>query len=232
LLCGIVLFPFGPVSIPQPALAVISFVKNIGTNTIKSSGTSISVTVPAAGVAAGNSIIVTFAMDPAAGAVTCTDTAGNSYTTDADVTNGTSVRSVICAAHNVSALVSGNTITVTHPTATARAMSANEFSGLAATATLDKTSTGTGQSTAPTTSATATTTQADELLIGAIGVEGPSTDTFTPGASYTGLTGAGTTGNPANSNITIDPEFRIVSATGTFVANGTLRVCSETVNQE
>ena len=54
------------------ALAQISWVKVIGTNPLKSSGTSIAVTVPAGGVAAGNSIIVSLAMDPASGTVSCT----------------------------------------------------------------------------------------------------------------------------------------------------------------
>ncbi|HYY05196.1 MAG TPA: hypothetical protein VE997_01365, partial [Candidatus Limnocylindria bacterium] len=99
------------------ARAGIAFVKNIGTNQSQTSGTSIAVSVPAAGVAAGNTVIVTFAMDPVSGSVTCADTKGNTYTLDADVMNGTSgsgngVRTVVFSAPVTTALVSGNTITV------------------------------------------------------------------------------------------------------------------------
>lgn len=174
-----------------PAQATgIGFVKNIGTNQSKTAGTSISVTVPAAGVKAGNSIIVTFAMDSTSGSVSVSDTAGNTYNLDADTgVYVTYVRTLIFSAHNVTALVSGNTITVTHPSVNAKAVSANEFSGLAKTSALalDKTSTATGDSTTPSSGSTATTTQADELLIGAIGVEGPLGDTFTAGSGYTAL---------------------------------------------
>ena len=55
-----------------PARAQISFVKNIGTNASSVSqlgSTSISVNVSAGGVAAGNSIIVTFAMTDFGGPV-------------------------------------------------------------------------------------------------------------------------------------------------------------------
>ena len=66
------------------ASAAISFVKNIGTNSSTSNGTSIAVTVPAGGVAAGNSIILTFAMDPTGGTVSATDPAGNAYAANVD----------------------------------------------------------------------------------------------------------------------------------------------------
>src|SRR5206468_226909 len=67
---------------------------------------------------------------------------------------------------------------------------------------------------------TAATTQASELLIGAIGVLQPLTSGFTPGAGYTGLPRDGTANGTGD--VTIDPEFRIVAATGTYQADGTL----------
>lgn len=78
-----------------PALADIAFVKNIGTNQIKGAGTSISITVPAAGVKGGNSIIVTFAMDSYTGSVSVSDSKGNTlYLTinDTMCENGAAVR--------------------------------------------------------------------------------------------------------------------------------------------
>src|SRR5207245_1946817 len=49
------------------ARAGIAFVKNIATNASATTGTTIAVTVPAAGVAAGNSVMLTLAMGDAAG---------------------------------------------------------------------------------------------------------------------------------------------------------------------
>src|SRR5437763_658619 len=101
------------------------------------------------------------------------DSKGNTYSLAADITNVSNVRTVILAAHNVTALVSGDTITVTHPSASVRALSANEFSGLSPTSALDQTHTATGSSTAPSSGATAATSEAAELLLGAMGVAGP-----------------------------------------------------------
>src|SRR2546425_5204639 len=173
------------------ARAVIAFVKNIGTNSSATTGTTITATVPAAGVAAGDSIILTLAMADASGGVSATDAKGNTYSVAADVTNVSNVRTVILAAHNVTALVSGDTITVTHPSASLRALSANEFSGLSPTSALDQTHTATGSSTAPSSGATAATTEAAELLLGAMGVAGTTADTFTAGGRYTAPPPAG-----------------------------------------
>src|SRR3989442_2746161 len=174
------------------ARAVIAFVKNIGTSSSATTDTTIAVTVPAAGVATGHSVILTLAMADASGGVTATDSKGNTYSVAADVTNASNVRTVILAAHNVTALASGSTITVTHPSVSVRALSASEFAGPTPTIALDQTHTATGSSTAPSSGATATTTEVAELLLGAMGVAGTVRDTFTVGASYTALAGAGT----------------------------------------
>src|SRR5438477_9262431 len=143
-------------------------------------------------------------MDPATGTVSCADTKLNSYHLDADVSNGSGtsgVRTVIFSAPVTTALVSGNTITVTHPTAVAKAVSVNTVSGLVSSSPQDKTSTGTGATTAMSSGTTASTTQADELLIGAFGLEDKAAS-FTAGSSFTALTSAlsGSSGN-ANANV-------------------------------
>src|SRR5262249_35398794 len=138
------------------------------------------------------------------------DSRGNTYSVDVQAASNNKIRTVILSAHNITGLVAGDTITVTHPSTAKRALSANEFSGLAKAATLDKTAgAGANNTTTPDSGPTATTAQAAELLIGSIGVDGPSTDTFTPGndgqtGTYTALTRAGTTGG---SDFTVDPEF-------------------------
>ncbi len=206
----------------RQASAAIGFVQVVGTDQDKTTGTTLIVTVPITGVVAGNSIIVAFAMDDITGTVSAADSQGNTYAVDADVANAPDVRTIILSAHNVTALLSGDVITITHPSVDARAVSIAEFSGLAPTGALDQTSTATGNGTTPSSGSTATTSQADELLIGAIGAEGIVTDTFTVGTNYAPLDRSGTTGGGFASNITINPEFQIVSATGAYLADGTL----------
>src|SRR5439155_424317 len=101
---------------PQ-ALGAIAFVKNVGVDAIGNNSTSISVTVPAGGVAFGHTVLVSFAMDPAAGAVSCADTKGNSYSAVVDFANGSGtsgVRTVVFAARIVAAtgsyLADGTTV--------------------------------------------------------------------------------------------------------------------------
>ena len=73
---------------PADAAAAIALVRNVGSTGSGASGTTIAVTVPTGGVAAGHTLIVTVALDPAAGAVSCSDSKGNTYTKDADQANG------------------------------------------------------------------------------------------------------------------------------------------------
>ena len=165
--------------------AAIAFVKNIGTATGNNTGTTITITLQTGvSVAAGNSIILSFVSADIGTTFSATDSASNGYSVDIQgVKTGTgSVRTVILSAHNVSALAAGNTITVTFPSTTSRrVLTADEFSGLAKSGTLDKTSSAGSSGTTPDSGFTATTTQAAELLLGAIGVAGANSDTFTAG---------------------------------------------------
>ena len=145
-----------------------------------------------------------------AGAVGCSDTQGNSYTVDADITGVG--RLFICSAHNVTALTSGDTITASYPRLQRDHNGQRQrVLGHFPDDPVDKISTNTGNSATPSSGFTATTTQANELLFGAIAHN--STPTFTPGSGYTlqveviGGSGAG--------QRTLSPEYQIVSATGT-----------------
>src|SRR5438094_790781 len=212
------------------AHAGLAFVKNIGTATGSSSGgTSITITLAAGvSVAAGNSIIVSFVGPDLSGTYGATDSAGNSYGVNASGARAGTVRTVVLSAHNVNALASGNTITVTFPsTSNRRALTADELSGLAKTGTLDQSLTGNASSTAPDSGFTATTAQAAELLLGAIGVAGSASDTFTAGndghgGTYTALTRVNSGGNV----FYIAPEYEIVAATHTYKATATITSAS------
>jgi hypothetical protein len=215
------LMPWAPLLLVLAAGSAhaVAFVKTIGTGIATSAGTSISITVPAAGVASGNSIIVAASIDSGAGAVSCSDTQGNSYSVDLDSDIGSS-HIVICAAHNVTALASGNTITLNHPSVATRALSVLEFSGISAGTPLDKTASASGTGTAPSSGATATTAHEKELIIGVIGTNGPSTDSFTAGTFYSASGRRGTTTGPPNQ--TVVQLFRVVNVTGTYAATATI----------
>lgn len=99
---------------------------------------------------------------------------------------------------------------------TATAGACIELGGVASDP-FDKTSSGIGTGLAATSGATATTAQADEILIGAIGWEGPVEDQDgTWQNSFSAGQQAGTTGGGAASNITVDEGYLIVSATGAY----------------
>src|SRR5207253_101604 len=62
--------------------------------------------------------------------------------------------------------------------------------------------------------------------VGAIGVQGLPIDPFTPGTGYTGLSRAGTVSLLGN-DMTINPEYQIVAAQGSYQADATLGILSQ-----
>src|SRR5438094_1298117 len=207
------------------ARAGIAFVKNVGTATGNNPGTSITITLASGvSVAAGNSVILSFVGADVAGTYSATDSAGNAYGADVQGARSGTVRTVILSAHNVNALAGGSTITVTFPsTSNRRAVTANEFSGLAKTGTFDQSHTGNANSGTADSGFTATTTQAAELLFGAIGVAGAASDTFTAGndghgGTYTALTRV----NSGGSVFYLAPEYEGGAAANTYKATATI----------
>ncbi len=213
----------------DPLAASISYVKNVGTSNSKVANTSLSVTVPAAGVAKGNLLVISFAIDGVAGAISASDSRGNSYATAANASYASpgtgNVRTVILYSTVSTALVNGDTITVTYPSRTAKAMTVDEYSGVN---TLDVISVATGITTTPSTG-NVTTTDNNELLVAAFGVEGDITEIFTAGGSFSASPPpeSGTTGSTAATNATIDPAYQIVSSAGTYAATATLSVSTD-----
>lgn len=205
----------------------LAHVKTIGSNGRVDATTNFALTVAANGVPTGHAVIVAFALNPSAATLSCSDSRGNTYTADADVTNGsgsTGVRTVVFSTNVTTALEAGDTITLTFDTLVqAKAAVAHEFRGLVTASMVDQTSTATGNGTSPNSAATATTSQAEELLVGAIGIENDSNAVVTPGIDYVALEarGSGTMGAPSG-HVRIDPEYRVVTATGAYAADGTI----------
>jgi hypothetical protein len=206
----------------RPSLAAIAKVKDIGAagNGPTQPSVSVQIVIPAGGVAAGNLLVVAIAEGgDATATATVTDTKGNTYTADAtSAAWGTNRKTFIRSSRITTPLVATTdsiTVTVTSPlnNGVSVAVSVTEFSGIAVSP-LDKTASAVGTSTSPSSGATASTAQADELLVGAVGATG-NYMVFTPGAGYSALA-PGYAGSPH-----MLPEFRIVSATGTYSAGGT-----------
>ena len=199
----------------------ISYIGDIGSAVSKTSGTSLAINTTAA-VAVGDDIIIAYTTDPNANIppISVTDPAGNTYHEIGPAINSGQLRTYLFAAYDVNALPAGSNITITaSASVTARAGVVSVFRGLADEDPLDQTSTGTGNSLTPSAGPTSTTTEPDELLIGAVGTEGPSGDAAGMwGNSFTAGPRLGTTGGADDTNITISLGYRIVSATGAYTA--------------
>lgn len=147
----------------------VAFVANIGSVSQGGGGaTTLTITVPAAGVALNHQIVVRLVIGSATALTSVTDTGGNSYAVKVGPTDN-SVRCWILMANAATALVSGNTIVASFPAKITGVMVADEFSG--ATTTADGTNSGTGSSTTPSSGAI-TPAGATDLIVGLVG--GPS----------------------------------------------------------
>lgn len=94
-----------------------------------------------------------------------------------------------------------------------------ELANVATSSQLDQIAAATGSSTSPSSGATSVTGQNYEILIGAVGTEGPGGDT--QGAwsnSFQGIAYIGTTGGAAAQNVSLSVGYKIVSATGAQTA--------------
>ena len=98
-----------------------------GSGSSKTTGTTLAITVTTTSYATGDLLMVGFAMDPSTGTVTFAQTAGTatigSWTTLGDTANGsgtTGVRTILAYAA-VTAAGTITTVTITHPSVTARA---------------------------------------------------------------------------------------------------------------
>ena len=177
---------------PLPSWS-IHFVRSLGTVTC--GNTSHVLTVPAGGVSAHHTVIlqVSFRV-PGVGAVTATDSKGNTYSVDADVT-GSLTRTVVLSGYLTTALAAGDQITVTTPDAGSEGVGGTVFSGIAPSSRVDATGTASGTSVSPL--ASATTTQARTLVVGAVATK--DFPTYTQPSGYTALDGVNV-GCGANQN--------------------------------
>src|SRR5262245_4635013 len=207
------------------ARAAITTPTLVGSLGVQTTGTTLAVTNAGATIPVGSTVIVTVAMNPVAGTISCADSAGNTYSLDVNATNGSGtdgVRAALFSTRVTSAIPTGGTITVTHPSDDRRAMVVMQTAGLLSPNPLDQTANGTGSGTVVS-SGNVTTTVADELLVGAVAAESKKDTLLIPGAGFTQLhsENSGTAGGQTN-NVTTYAIYQIVTATGTYAGGGTL----------
>ncbi len=178
--------------------------------------------MPPAGVAAGDSILISIFAGSSTVTFACSDSKSNAYSQNVAAGGGGIPRSAIVSAHNVAALVSGDTITCTFATSsTGSGMSVNEFSGLSPVP-LDGTASASGTNSAPNSGLTLSTTQTNELVFGFVHsiAFAPATSGSNPLEVYA---------DPPNSDPyhsagqfgSVWPVYRIVSTIRQYQANGT-----------
>lgn len=145
------------------------------------------VTIPAGQfVDVGDVILVTSGVTNDRYVTGVVDSKGNSYTVVAESINGTSISASIIFAHCTTALVAGDTITVTlDRTGGWGAAAASKISGLATADAVDLFATNIGTGSVITVAGSGPTTYADEILISLNLAYGDTT--WTPGAGWTQL---------------------------------------------
>jgi hypothetical protein len=160
----------------------VGFVQTVGTKTASGFNSTMTVAVPAGGVAAGGSLVVALQVgsNSALTSVSCSDPVNGVYQKDLGAGGGGRPFVAVLSRHAVGALSPGQAITCTYQNhGNGSKMTVAEFAGLSAAA-LDRTAQRTGTVTGLQSSGlTAPTTQASELVFGVAYTPGG----FTPAAS-------------------------------------------------
>jgi hypothetical protein len=208
----------------------ITKVGDIGTAAAGQFATSATINAASAVTANDTIIVLVTTLSDLTKNVTVTDSAGDVYTNDVSATDGSNnFRTFVFSTVAANGVGAGGTITVNvpDPLSTLTVASATEFSGPLA---LDRSANAFGVTATPSSGMAPTTSQANELLIGAIGVmatnvsQVPPADAFTVGAGYATLLnrkGSQPLGSGA-ALLDLNTEFQVVAATGAFQANGSL----------
>ena len=201
------------VTVNAQSTSPAQYVNQIATNYSTSSHTSGSVTVwRTAGVAAGDLIIATVQLTgtSSTGAVTGTDSQGNTLTVASDISDGSGDRLVTLSGLASHALAVNDKITITFPAASTNRVIADEVSGVSM---VDRQSSASGTGSAFSSGATGTISRAGEFVFAVTGTFGGTSLTWNPG--WTGLA------NYSVNTTTLGRAYQIPTATGSFTGTGT-----------
>jgi hypothetical protein len=199
---------------------------SVGTAFSTTAVQTLTVTVGAGGVAAGDVVFITAAWNDSSRTIaSVTDSKSNTYRVDVNAgpRAGTSDWVGVACGYMTTALVNTDTIVV-HWSASGvgpgLCCRMDSFSGFSSLPSIDGIATNSqSASTAPTTG-TATTTNANDLLIVCFGSSNAGTDVISGDASYTDMGGSNTGLAHGAAHDALWSQYRIVSSAGTYSATG------------
>jgi hypothetical protein len=211
----------GTPSYSPPPAGTASWHQNVGTATATTAGTTLTITVPAGGIPAGQMLSVRLLCDYTATAPAIADTRGNTWVSDRssnDTGNTITLKVWSCLIASGKDLQAGDTITITTTSLASRVASCDQFSNISSPLTRDGANGNGGTSTSPSAGSGITTAHADDLLIGVAGVHGPGTETYTEDiiGQWASLT------RVSNGVITLNSAWQTVGATGSHNYQPTL----------
>jgi hypothetical protein len=189
------------------------YVNQIATNSSATTHTSDSVTVyRAGGVAAGDLMIVTVQLTgtSATGAVTATDSKGDTLSVASNISDSSGDRLVTLSGVTSAGLAVNDQITVTFPSASTNRVTADEVSGAT---TVDQQSASSGTSGTFSSGSTGTTSRAGEFVFATAATFGGTSVGWDPG--WKALT------TYSGSSYALGRAYQVPSATGSFTATGT-----------
>lgn len=207
----------------------VSFVANLSTNWSKTSGTTLAVSSGATSVTAGNTLLIAFAMDPAAGGVSAAMTSGTGVFTPVEVqanaSTGSDTSGVrVCILTTRCTTTGTFSLTITHPTVIARAVTIYEFKGADFTQPVTSVGTPTASTVGDPTSELVVNTTSG-LIFAAYGIEGiiePQSITDSAGSPL--LTRANksiTSGGLADENILVIGAHKVAPTVGVHTLTAT-----------
>jgi parallel beta-helix repeat protein len=201
------------VTVSSPGTRPASYVGPIATNYSTSPHTSGHVAVwRPAGVAAGDLIVIAVELTgtTATGTVTGTDTAGDTLTAASDVSDSAGNRLVVLSGTARTALVAGDQVTISFPSAATYRITADEVAGVTAP---DQSSSASGTASTFSSGSSGTTGRPGEFVFAATGTFGGMSIAWS--APWNGLT-----------TYAVDPNalgraYQVPAGTGSFTASGT-----------
>lgn len=172
----------------------------------KTAGTTVATSTTLT-LTSGDLICVAFACDDTAGTYSCADTV-NTYIEDVTaLTNAGHVQ--LHVFRSIAGTTANLTITVTHPSLTARALVTMSFSGTASSSPFDTSAAGATGTSATPASGSVTPSADNYVVFGAVGVEDTGNNTATESTNFTGIQQNGTIGGGAASNIYCAASYNI-----------------------
>jgi parallel beta-helix repeat protein len=189
------------------------YVGQIGTNNATKKHTSDSVTVPRnRPVAAGDMIVVAVQLTGtvATGAVTGTDSAGDTLSVASTVSNGTGDRLVTLSGVTKLGLAGGSKITITFPSALTNSITADEVAGVT---TVDQQAAAAGTSASFSSGSTSTTSRPGEFVFAVTATFGKTSVSWSAGWTSLNIYAVGSNA--------LARAYQIPASVGSFAGTGT-----------